>query len=227
MFSCACWPSVCFLWENLYWDLLPIFNQVVLFFWYWIISTVYIFWILTLIGYIICKYFLSFSRLYFCFVDVPLLCRSLGQVVIVQSWSHVQLFETLWLWTAACEASLFFTIFKSLLKLMSIELVALLLFMPSIIPSIRVFSNESALWIRWPGMGASVFPMNIQGWFPLGLTGLISLLFKGLSRIFFSTTVRKHQFSGCQPFLWSNSHIQENHSFDCMDHCWQSHVSAF
>ena len=158
MFSCACWPSVCFLWENLYWDLLPIFNQVVLFFWYWIISTVYIFWILTLIGYIIFKYFLSFSRLYFCFVDVPLLCRSLGQVVIVQSWSHVQLFETLWLWTAACEASLFFTIFKSLLKLMSIELVALLLFMPSIIPSIRVFSNESALWIRWPGMGASVFP---------------------------------------------------------------------
>ena len=49
--------------------------------------------------------------------------------------------------------------------------------------------------------------MNIQGWFPLGLTGLISLLSKGLSRVFFSTTVWKHQFSSTQPYLWSNSHI--------------------
>ena len=54
---------------------------------------------------------------------------------------------------------------------------------------------------------ASVLPMNIQGWFPLGLTGLISLKFKGLSRIFSSTTVWKHQFLGTQPSLWSNSHI--------------------
>ena len=53
----------------------------------------------------------------------------------------------------------------------------------------------------------SVFPMNIPGWFPLGLTGLISLLSKGLSRVFSSTTVRKHQFFSTQPFLWSNSHI--------------------
>jgi len=56
-------------------------------------------------------------------------------------------------------------------------------------------------------VSASVFPMNIQGWFPLGLTGLISLLFKELSRVFSSTTVRKHQFFGAQPSLWSNSHI--------------------
>ena len=54
---------------------------------------------------------------------------------------------------------------------------------------------------------ASVLPMNIQDWFPLERTGLISLQSKGLSRIFFSTTVRKHQFFGSQPSLWSNSHI--------------------
>ena len=53
----------------------------------------------------------------------------------------------------------------------------------------------------------SVLPMNIQGWFPLGWTGLISLQFKGLSRIFPNTTVQKHQFFGAQPSLWSNSHI--------------------
>ena len=53
----------------------------------------------------------------------------------------------------------------------------------------------------------SALPMNIQGWFPLGLTGLISLLSKGLSRVFFSTTIQKHQFFGTQPSLWSNSQI--------------------
>ena len=54
---------------------------------------------------------------------------------------------------------------------------------------------------------APVLPVNIQSWFPLGLTGLISLLSKGLSRVLSSTTVRKHQFFGAQPFLWSSSHI--------------------
>ena len=54
---------------------------------------------------------------------------------------------------------------------------------------------------------ASVLPMNIQGWFPLGLTGLISLLSKGLSRVFSSAIVVKNQFFGAQPSLWSNSHI--------------------
>ena len=49
--------------------------------------------------------------------------------------------------------------------------------------------------------------MNIQGWLPLGLTGLISLLSKGLLRVFSSTTVWKHQFFGTQPSLWSNTHI--------------------
>ena len=62
-----------------------------------------------------------------------------------------------------------------------------------------------------PNIGASpsmsVLPMNIQGWFPLELTGLISLLSEGLSRVFSRTTVWKHQFLGTPPSLWSNSHI--------------------
>ena len=169
-------------------------------------------------------------------------------------------------WTAARQASLSFAISRSLLKLMFIESVTLsnhlihscpLLFLPSIFPSIRVFSNKemathpSILTWRIPGteepggllsMGshrvghdwsdlaaaaaaamswlflsdghstgasASVLPMNSQGWFLLRLTGLISLkeTSKGLSRVFSSTTVRKHQFLGTQPSLWYNSHI--------------------
>ena len=57
------------------------------------------------------------------------------------------------------------------------------------------------------GASSSVLPMNIHSWFPLGLTGLVSLLSKGLSRVFFSTTVQKHQFFGAQPSLWFNFHI--------------------
>ena len=56
------------------------------------------------------------------------------------------------------------------------------------------------------GASTSVLPMNIQGWFPLGLTGLI-LQSKGLSRVFSSTTIWKHQFFSAQPSLWSKSHI--------------------
>ena len=64
----------------------------------------------------------------------------------------------------------------------------------------------------------TVLPMNFQGWFPLGLTGLISLLSKGLSRVFSRTTIWKHQFFGAPP-LWSNSHIhswllEKPYSFD-------------
>ena len=54
---------------------------------------------------------------------------------------------------------------------------------------------------------ASVLPMNIQDWFPLGWTGWISVQSKGLSRVFFNTIVQKHQFFDTQPSLWSNSHI--------------------
>ena len=83
-----------------------------------------------------------------------------------------------------------------------------LLLLPSVFPSIRVFPKESALHIRWPNVGASasayVLPMNIQGRFPLGWTGWISLLSKGLSRVFLSSTVQKHQF-----FSWFPAKQQE------------------
>ena len=81
-----------------------------------------------------------------------------------------------------------------------------LLLLPSVFPSIRVFSNESTLCISI-GASASVPPMNIQGWFPLGLTGLISLLSKEILRVFSSTTIRKHQVFSAQPSLWCSSHI--------------------
>ena len=54
---------------------------------------------------------------------------------------------------------------------------------------------------------ASVLPVNFQGWFSLGFTGLISLLSRGLSRVFSSTPIGKYQFFSMQPSLWSNSHI--------------------
>ena len=78
-----------------------------------------------------------------------------------------------------------------------------LLLLPSIFASMRGFSNESALHIRWPKYWTfSISPLvNIQGRFSLGLTGLISFQSKGLSRVFSSTTVQKHQFFGPQSHL--------------------------
>ena len=155
-------------------------------------------------------------------------------VIVVQSPSRVRLFVTPG--TSAHQAFQSFTISQNSLKLMSIESVMPsnhlilcypLLLLPSIFPSIRVFSSESALCIRWPKYwsfsfnpsnehwifmklneywifmklnGCCIF-MNIEnsfnskGRFPLGLTGLISLLSRGLSIVFSSTTVQKHQFS--------------------------------
>ena len=88
---------------------------------------------------------------------------------------------------------------------------SVVLLLPSIFPSIRIFSNESVLCIKWPkywiSASASVFPMNIQDLFLLGLTGLIYLQSKRLSRVFSNTTVQKHQFFCTQLSLWSNSHI--------------------
>ena len=78
----------------------------------------------------------------------------------------------------------------------------------------QVFSNELALHIRWPkywGFSCSIShsseSISIQGWFCLGLTGLISLMSKEISRIFSSTTIRQHQFLAPLLSLWSNSHI--------------------
>ena len=129
---------------------------------------------------------------------------------LVHSLSHVWLFATPW--TAARQASLSITNSQSLLKLMSIESVMpshhlilchSLFLLPSIFPSIGVFSNELVLCIRWPkywSFSISSSPSNIQYWFPLGLTGFISLQSKGLSRVFSNTIVRKSQFWWLQPW---------------------------
>ena len=109
---------------------------------------------------------------------------------------------------------------RSLLKFMSIELVVLsnhlipatpfsfcLKFFSEArsFPMSRLFTSGSQS--TGPSASASVLPMNIQGWFPLGLTGLISLLSKRLSRVFSSTAIQRHQFFSAQPSLWPNSHI--------------------
>ena len=130
--------------------------------------------------------------------------------------------------TAARQASLPFTISQSLLKLMSIE---------SVMPSNHLLCHPSSSCLQFfpasgsflmsqlfpsggqsVGASASALPINIQDWFPLGLTGLISFLSKGLSRVCSSSTVQRHQFFGTQPFLLSSSHIVhdywENHKFD-------------
>ena len=124
-------------------------------------------------------------------------------------------------WTAAHQASLSITISWSLLKLMPIESVMPsnhlfpchpLLLLPSIFLNIRDFSNELAPPIKY----GKVLDLQLQHqsfkWifrteYPLGLTGLISVQSKGLSRVFSNTTVQKHQFFGAQLSLWSNSHI--------------------
>ena len=96
------------------------------------------------------------------------------------------------------------------------------LLLPSIFPSVTVFQMSQFFASGGQSTGvsasASILPMNIQDWFPLGLTGWISLQSKGLLRVFSSATVQKHQFFGAQPSLWSKSHIHtwllKNHSFD-------------
>ena len=136
----------------------------------------------------------------------------------VQSLNHVWLFVTPW--TSARQASLSITNSQSLIKLRSIELMMPsnhlilchpLLLLLSIFPSITVFSNELALRIRWSkywSFSFSIRPSNeYSGLTSLGLTGLIFLLPKGLSRVFSNTTVQKHQFFGPQPSLCSKSHI--------------------
>ena len=86
-----------------------------------------------------------------------------------------------------------------------------LLLLPPIPPSVRVFSNESTLRMRWPkywSFSFSIIPSkNTQGWSPSEWTGWISLQSMGLSRVFSNTTVQKHQFFGAKPSSQSNSHI--------------------
>ena len=160
----------------------------------------------------------------------------------VQSLSCVQLFATQW--TSPLRAPLTATISQSLLKLRSIESVMLsnhvilccpLLLLPSIFPASGFFQWVSSLHqvakLLELQLQHQSFQWKIQGWFPLGWTGWVSLQSKGLSRIFSSTRVQKHQFFGTQLFygsiLTSICDYGQNHSFDLTDRCWQSDISAF
>ena len=122
--------------------------------------------------------------------------------------------------TEVSQASLSITKSRSLLKLMSIESVMPsnhlilcypLLLQPPIFPSIRVFSNESVLHIRWPKDWSFSLRISLSneysGLISLKWTGWISLQSKGLSRVFSSTTVQKHQFFSAQLSSQSSSHI--------------------
>ena len=169
-----------------------------------------------------------------------LLCLS-SAIGSVQSLSRVQLFVNPW--TAAHQASLSITNSRSPPKPMSTESVMPWTISSSVVPfssclqslpasgsfqmSQFLQSGSQRIWVS-----TIVFPMNIQDWFPLGWTGWISLLSKGLSRVFSNTTVRKHQFFSAQPsFMVQLSHpcmtTGKTIAFDWMDLCWQSDVSAF
>ena len=136
----------------------------------------------------------------------------------VQSISRVWLFATPWI--AARQASLSITNSRSSLKLMSIKSVMpsshlilchLFLLLPPIPPASESFPMSQLF--TWGGQSigvsawASFLPKNTRDWSPLEWTGWISLQSKGLSRVFSSTTVQKHQFFGAQLSLQSNSHI--------------------
>ena len=121
-------------------------------------------------------------------------------------------------WTAARQAPLSSAISQILLKFTSIELVMLpghLILCHPFSYCLQSFPVSGSFPMSWLftvggqriGTTAAVLPMYIQDWFPLGLTGLISLQSKGLSRVFPSTTIWKNQFFGTQAFLWFNSHI--------------------
>ena len=144
-----------------------------------------------------------------------LLISCLIQFSLVQSLSHVQIFVTHGLQHARlpCPSPTPRAYSNSCpLSLLNHLILCRPLLQPtSFFPSIRVFSSESVLRIRWPNIGVSasisVLPLNIQDWFPLGLTGLISLQFNGLSRVFSNTTGQKHQFFGVQLSSQPNIHI--------------------
>ena len=171
------------------------------------------------LGYQLGLDWLELGNFYPCWVrNIPVWLRP-------HQFSSVQLLSRVWLfvtpWTAACQASLSIANVQSLLKLLSIESVMpsnhLILCHPLLLPPSIFFPESGSFPISWLfasggqsiGVSASisVLSMNIQDWFPLGLTSLISLQSKGLSRVFNSNTVWKHQLSGHQPSLWTNSPI--------------------
>ena len=144
-----------------------------------------------------------------------------GRTVSVQFSSVAQSCPTLCKFmNRARQASLSITNSRSSLRLTSIESVMTssllihchpLLLLPSVFPSIRVFSNKSVLHIRWPkywSFSFSISPSNeYSGQISFRMDWLDLLVVKGFSRVFSNTTVQKHQFFSVQPSLWSNSHI--------------------
>ena len=157
-----------------------------------------------------------------------------GSLLFVVRLLRVRLFVMPW--TVAPQASLSFTVSRSLLKLVSVESVmpsthplsspsALILSRHQSLPVSRLFTSSGQS--TGASTSASVLPVNIQGWFPLGLTGPLlskrhcspaaqfkSISFSALSPPYGPTLTSKHDYL-------------ENHSFDYMDLCWQSTVSAF
>ena len=137
----------------------------------------------------------------------------------VQSLSRVRLFATPWITARQASPSITnsrssprLTFIESVMPSSHLILCCPLLLLPPIPPSIRVFSNESTLCMRWPkywSFSFSIIPSKeTQRWSPLGWTGWISLQSKGLSRVFSNTTVQKHQFFGNQLSSQSNFHIR-------------------
>ena len=156
--------------------------------------------------------------LYVCFLVLSLSGFGKGLLLLLKLLSHVQLFATPW--TAARQTSLSLTISWiypsscSLHRWCSPAISyseANFSFWPQSFPASRTFPVSQLFPSDDQNTGVSVsalvLPMSIQDWFPLGLTGLISLLSKGFSRVFFNTTVWKHQFFSAKSSLWSNSHI--------------------
>ena len=145
-------------------------------------------------------------------------CSLCFTVVLVQLLSHIQFFVIPW--STTLQAPLSSTVSCGLLKFMFIESMMLsnhfifcypFRLLSSILPRTGSFPKSQVFASGGQSIGASasasVPPMNIQGWFSLRLTSLISLQSKGLWRIFSSTIIWKHQFFSTQPSLWSNSHI--------------------
>ena len=125
--------------------------------------------------------------------------------IVVQSLSHVNS-----LWPHGLQHSrLKFMYTESMMLSNRLIFCCLLLLCLQSFPALGSFSMSRLLTSGGQSIGASasILSMNIQDWFPLGLTGLVSLLSKGLWRVFFRTTIQRHQFFHAQPFLWSSFHI--------------------
>jgi len=174
-------------------------------------------------------------------ISVYLFCSFFNSI----QFSHSVMSDSVTPWTAACQASLSITNSRafsnscpssqwchSTISSSVVPFSSCLQSFPASGSSPRSQFYASGSQSIGVSASASILSMNIQDWFLLGLTSLISLQTKRLSRVFSKTTIQRHQFFSTKSFLWSNSHIctwllEKNHSFDYMDLCHQSDVSAF